>query len=216
MLSQVYQLASQGQAQNAQTDPNNDLLWKFNRRRLDAESIRDALLAISGELDAAKGEGHDFPHESTWNYTQHKPFTAVYETKRRSVYLMNQRIQKHPYLAIFDGADANASTAERTSSTTPIQALYMMNSSFVHEQADHFAKRLMNAAPASGARIDLAYRLALSRPPTPDEIQKGEAYLQQSQQKLATAGLPPEQQPQQALASYLRVLLSSNEFMFVD
>ncbi|MBA3441264.1 MAG: DUF1553 domain-containing protein [Pyrinomonadaceae bacterium] len=216
MSSQVYQLASQGQAQNAQTDPSNDLLWKFNRRRLDAESLRDALLAISGELDAKKGEEHSFPHESTWNYTQHKPFTAVYETKQRSVYLMNQRIQKHPYLAIFDGADANASTAERTSSTTPIQALYMMNSSFVHEQANHFAKRLMSMMPDHRQRIDVAYRRALGRPATPEEIQKGEAYLQQSQQKLMTADTPSEQQPQQALASYLRVLLSSNEFMFVD
>ncbi|MDA2938273.1 DUF1553 domain-containing protein [Acidobacteria bacterium AH-259-A15] len=216
MLSQTYQLASNGDASNARADADNKLLWKFNRRRLDAEAIRDSLLMISGELDTTMGEAHSFPHQGTWGFTQHKPFVDVYETKRRSVYLMTQRIQKHPYLSIFDGADTNSSTAGRLVTTTPIQALFMMNSAFVHERADHLARGLIAEVPETPRRIDRAHRMALGRPARPEELRKAEHYLKQARKKLAAAGTPVSELYTQALASYLRALLSSNEFLFVD
>ena len=216
MLSQTYQLSSDGGFQNTRIDPGNEFLWKFNRRRLDAEAIRDSLLYVSGALDLSKGGPHPFPHERTWSFTQHNPFTAAYETKRRSVYLMTQRFQRHLYLSIFDGADPNSSTPERLVTTTPIQALFVMNSPFVHEQADQFAARLIKAQPQNRKRIALAYQLALGRPATSEEIRRGETYLQQSQEKLKVASIPLDQLPQKAWASYVRVLLSSNEFIFVD
>jgi len=114
MLSRTYQLASDGPAENARLDPANDLLWKFDRRRLDAESVRDSVLMVSGDLDLRVGAVHPFPHPMSWTFTQHKPFSAEYDTNKRSVYLMVQRSQRHPYLSIFDGADPNVSTAERT------------------------------------------------------------------------------------------------------
>src|SRR5204863_398311 len=85
-----------------------------------------------------KGSGRlqPFPAVSTWNYTQHNPFKAVYHHDRRSVYLMTQRIARHPYLALFDGPDTNASTARRVSSTTPLQALFLLNDPFVHRLAE--------------------------------------------------------------------------------
>src|SRR5262249_24208516 len=147
LLSQTYQLSSRDDRTNAGADPDNDLLWHFLRRRLDAESIRDAVLAVSGALDRSVGGPHPFPHPSTWDYTQHKPFKATYDTSRRSVYLMTQRIQRHPYLALFDGPDTNASTAVRTTSTTPLQALYLINDPFIHEQAERFAARLAAECP---------------------------------------------------------------------
>ena len=78
-----------------------------------AESLRDSLLLVSGELDESPTPPHPFPPESTWGWTQHNPFVAVYETRRRSVYLMQQRSIKHPYMALFDGPDLNGGTPVR-------------------------------------------------------------------------------------------------------
>jgi hypothetical protein len=129
---------------------------------------------------------------------------------------MQQRIKKQPFLEIFDGADANATTGERPVSTTPLQALFMMNDPFAHEQADKFAVRLALAFTDTAKRIDFAYQLAFGRPATHDEIRMGTAFLTQCREDLKTAQIPAEQRPRTALASFCRVLLSSNEFIFVD
>jgi hypothetical protein len=216
MLSQTYQQSSDGDPENFTRDPGNDFLWKFNRQRLDAEAIRDSLLMISGELDLSQPRAHPFPHVSTWGFTQHNPFTAAYETKQRSVYLMAQRFQRHPYLSIFDGADPNTSTPRRSTTITPIQALFMMNSPFVHEQADHLASRLITAQTESQKRIDLAYQLVLGRLPSPDELHHSQIFLQQIEEKLKSSDVPAESHQQKAWTSYAGVLLSSNEFIFVE
>ena len=216
MMSQTYQLSSDGDLASATRDPGNDFLWKFNRRRLDAEAIRDSLLMISGQLDYSEWGPHPFPHASTWGFTQHSPFTAVYESRRRSVYLMTQRFQRHPYLSIFDGADPNTSTPRRLITTTPIQALFMMNSPFVHEQANCLAGKLIAAQPETQKRIDLAYELVLGRLALPEEVRRVEAYLQQTEEKLKATGVPQDEHLQKAWASYAWVLLSSNEFIFVE
>lgn len=216
LLSRTYQAASEGGASNAMIDPDNQFLWKFNRRRLDAEAIRDSLLMISGDLDTTRPGPHPFPHHSTWTFTQHKPFVDVYESRQRSIYLMTQRIQKHPYLAIFDGADTNLSAAQRQVTTTPLQALFMMNSTFVHERAEQLARRLVTEAAGSTGRIDRAHRLILGRPATPGELRQGEEYLEKAQAKLLAAGQAAAEVYHQALASCTRALFASNEFLFVD
>src|SRR5206468_9698451 len=132
LLSATYQLASANDERAAAADPSNELLWRFSRRRLDAEAIRDAMLLLGGNLDRSRGGPHPFPPVASWGFTQHNPFFAVYETNRRSVYLMNQRLRRHPFLALFDGPDPNASTPRRTETTVPTQALFLMNDPFVH------------------------------------------------------------------------------------
>jgi len=217
VLSQTYQQSSMAAAPNLAADPGNELLSHFNRQRLDAESIRDALLAVSGSLEfSGASNPHPFPQEPMWDFTQHKPFNAVYDSQRRSVYLMTQRIQRQPYLAVFDGADPNASTPERTATTTPIQALFMMNSEFLHEQADRLAERLTEATVDSRQQVDRAHEIALGRPPAADEERKAEEYLQAVKAKLAAAGIASDQLTRKTLGSYLRALLSSDEFIFVD
>ena len=227
MLSHVYQLSSndlaaastnpQSAIRNPQSeDANNTWLWRFNRRRLDAEEIRDAMLAVSGALDRNTTDAHPFPPESSWRYSQHNPFVAAYEHNGRGVYLMQQRIRAHPQLSIFDGADTNAALGQRVPSTTPLQALFMMNDPFVHKQADNFAVRVGMAFAEDAKRIEYAYRLAFGRQPSADEISKGLAYLRDIRSDLAAIKLPDEEQTRAALASYLRVLLSSSEFIFVD
>ena len=215
MLSHAYRMSSADNSRYAQIDPNNDWLWRFSPRRLDAEEVRDAMLAVSGNLDRAMGSAHPFPPEGEWKYSQHKPFVAVYETKQRSIYLMQQRIKKNPFLELFDGADTNATTGERNVSTTPLQALFMMNDPFAHEEAEQFAKRIAEL-PDDAERIELAYRLAFGRSASVDEVRAAEEYLQQCAAGLKETGLPTEKQAHAALSSYCRVLLSSNEFMFLD
>jgi hypothetical protein len=216
MLSRAYQLAAADHPSNASIDPANDYLWRFNRRRLSAEEIRDSMLAVAGTLDRTMGGEHPFAAESEWRYTQHKPFIAVYPSNKRSVYLMQQRIKRHPLLEIFDGPDPNATTAERPLSTTAIQSLYFMNDPFVHEQADHLAVRVGLAHDEPAARLDYAYQLTLGRPATSDELREGEEYLSQARAQLVATDLPKDQHNRAALASYMRVLLSSNEFAFVE
>ncbi|MCI0456857.1 MAG: PSD1 and planctomycete cytochrome C domain-containing protein, partial [Gemmataceae bacterium] len=215
LLSQTYQLSSGDHAANAQVDSNNDFLWQFGRRRLDAEAIRDTLLALSGTLERSPGGPHPFPDQTTWGFTQHNPFKAVYETNRRSVYLMTQRIQRHPYLALFDGPDTNASTARRVMSTTPLQALYLMNEPFVHAQARRFAARLLAERPTDAERIAWAYLLTFGRPATLEEQSHSADYLAGVWEKLQTAGVPVGQQALTAWESYARALFLTNEFVYV-
>jgi hypothetical protein len=217
MLSSTYQQSSSNDAPgNARLDPANDDLWRFNTRRLDAEELRDALLAVGGNLDRSPGGRHPFPSESAFRFTQHKPFSAVYETPRRSVYLMRPRKQAHPYLDLFDANDPKATTPVRPVSTTAIQALFLMNSAFVHEQAGQLAGRLLREHEDDGARIEQVYQRTLSRPPTGAEVVEVRQYLERCQALLRQAGAPAEQRAAMAWDSFCRVLLSSNEFVLID
>ena len=247
--------ASVAESNNVTIDPTNELLWRFERRRLDAEQIRDAMLAVSGKLESVPMEAghpdagdHPFPTKDKWKWSQHNPFQAAYETNRRSVYLMVQRIRRHPFLATFDGADPNASTGDRLVSTTPLQALFMMNDPLVFASAEGLAARANAAVTADGkafegrrsaadvdgnggisgtaaatvtgdaARVDRAYRLAFGRSPSAGEAAAAASYLREFKakavaDKVATDGAAADQA---ALVSLCRVLLASNEFLFVE
>jgi hypothetical protein len=208
MISRTYQQASADEPRNLLVDPSNDLLWKFNRRRLDAEAIRDSLLAVSGALQRADGEQHPFPPPNQWDYTQHHQFTAVYETSLRSIYLMQQRIRRHPFMATFDGADPNASTAERPVTTTPLQALFALNDNFVHEQAQRFAKRLIAEGDQPAAFVQRAYQLSYGRKPSQDELRGALAFVRETARRLDNET--------DCWTSLARALMASNEFMFID
>ncbi|HBY58508.1 MAG TPA: hypothetical protein DEH78_01720 [Solibacterales bacterium] len=216
LTSRTYRLASAHAAANAEKDPNNTYLWRFNRRRLQAEEIRDAMLAVSGQLDATPGGAHPFPKLHEWTFTQHRQFFARYNHNKRSVYLMQQRLRKDPLLELFDSADPNTSVGVRSESITALQALALTNSEFVHAQADALAVRVGMAHSDTLARIRYAHQLALGRPTTPPEIAQGTAYLSKARTALEDSPLAAEQRPRAALASYLRALLASDEFFFVD
>ena len=216
MLSRAYQMASADDLTDAALDPANTSLWRFNPRRLSAEEIRDTVLAASGALDPTVDAGpHPFPPSGRWRFTQHEPFVADYPTNQRSIYLMQQRIRRQPFLAVFDGADTNDTSPARPISTTALQALFMINDPFVHEQADRLAARL-ESRPDNAERIATAYELLYSRPAAPDEIRLGDQYLADVTSRLREAGVPGDKQPRTALASYVRVLLGSNELIWLD
>jgi hypothetical protein len=216
MLSRVYQLANDDDENNLKLDPDNQYHWRYGRRRLDAEAIRDTILAVSGTLDRTPGGAHPFPEQAKWDFTQHKPFKAAYDTNRRSVYLMTQRIYRHPFLGLFDGPDTNASTSERTTTTTPLQALFLMNDPFVHEQSRKFAARLMRERKEDNQRIDLAFALAFGRPPSAEEKTAAAKHLDQVADRLRDAKISIEQQRVRAWESLARVLFMSNEFVYIN
>ncbi len=214
LVSSAYQMSVEENESHARIDVDNRYLWRFERQRLDAESIRDTILAVSGGLDRTPGAGHPFPAQKSWDFTQHKPFKAVYEGDCRSVYLMTQRIQRHPYLALFDGPDTNASTARRITSTTPLQALYFMNDPLVHEQAAKFASRLLSERSDDAGRIEFAYLLLFARPPAADEHARALDYLTQIGEKLPST--PADERAAKCWESLVRALWMSNEFVYVN
>jgi mono/diheme cytochrome c family protein len=201
MLTAAYQRAG---ATPVAADPDNRWLAHFSRRRLEAEEIRDSVLAVSGRIDLSRGEAHPFPPEQKWNYTQHRPFTATYETLRRSAFLMVQRQRRHPFLSLFDGADPNASTPVRQTTTVPTQALYFMNDPFFHEQAAALAARLAGLAD-DDARTTGVFQMLFQRDPTGAERDRVRSLL---------SGYPGA--PTERWAAISRVLLASNEFLSVE
>lgn len=212
LLSEAYQLSCAENADNMTRDAGNRWYWRTERRRLDAEAIRDSLLAVGGTLDRRRPGPHPFPPIANWTWTQHNPFKDVYPSNHRSVYLMTQRLQRHPFLTLFDGPDTNTTTEKRGSSTVPLQALFWMNSPMMKEQAASLARRLRDAAADDAARIQLAHRLAYARPARPEEVERGLAYLRRyGQESHKTGG-----QDHDAWTSYARVLLGANEFVYVD
>jgi hypothetical protein len=132
------------------------------------------------------------------------------------VYLFQQRMRKDPFFEVWDGVDANVSTAERARSTTALQALTLMNDGQVHLLADRFGVRIGMAARTDAARVGHAYALAFTRAPTAEERAEGLTYLRQAEAAFARAGVPPLERGRRALASYARLLLSSNEFLYLD
>jgi hypothetical protein len=216
LLSRTYRLSSDDDENDARKDSANRCYWRYDRRRLEAEAIRDSMLAVSGNIDPSRPGPHPFPPIDKWAWTQHNPFKEVYPSNYRSVYLMTQRFQRHPFLALFDGPDTNTTTDVRSSSTVPLQALFMMNNAFMSGQAEAFARRLTAAAADPRARIDLAHRLAWGRHANVDEVEMGMRYLKAFRQETMKAETSSERADLDAWCSYARVILSANEFVYVE
>jgi Protein of unknown function (DUF1553)/Protein of unknown function (DUF1549)/Planctomycete cytochrome C len=214
--SKAYQLASSKDADNAAIDPSNRFLWRFDRRRLSAEEIRDAMLALGGHLDLGRPGPHPFPPIAAWGWTQHNAFKAVYPSNHRGVYLMTQRLTRHPFLALFDGPDANHSTDARTSATVPLQSLFFLNNPFVHEQAQGLAQRLLAESTDPRKRVVIACELAWGRLPADPEIDAAASYVERFAAETRKTGASSQQAELEAWASLGKLLISANEFLCVD
>ncbi len=190
----------------ATIDSDNRLLWRMDRPRLDAESVRDALLAASGRLDLTMGgpSAMQFQFADPNKEVSPRVDYAAFDPDspasfRRSVYRFLFRNLNDPLLDAFDAVDPSLSTPSRHATTTPLQALSLWNNRFVLRQCEHLAARLEREAGTVEARIDRAFRLLCARAPTPAE----------------TALLTGHAR-QHGLASACRVLVNSNEFLFVN
>ena len=129
---------------------------------------------------------------------------------------MTQRLVKHPFLAIFDGPDTNASTDLRARLTVPLQALYLRNNPFVHDQAGGLADRLIASSLDDTARVTYAYELAWGRPALPDELERALRYLSDCKQALAASKVPTRDREHLAWLSLAKMMLTANEFLYVD
>jgi hypothetical protein len=193
--SATYQQSCDASLASLQADPENTLLSRMNRQRLDWEAARDTLLAISGRLDPMVG---GLPVE-----LETEPFAT-----RRTLYGLIDRQNLPGVFRSFDFANPDTSSQRRVQTTVPQQALYLMNSPFVLEQARSLAQRPeVKRAADDAAKIQALYRLALHRPAADSELRLGEKFLAAQSQR--DAKVTP-------LEKYAQVLLLSNEIMFVD
>ncbi len=198
MLSAVYQTSAQESKEAQEKDGSNRLYSHFNRQRLDAESIRDSILFVAGDLDLKEigGPSKDFSPENT----------------RRTVYCKVSRFRLNNYLQVFDFPNPSFTAEQRFSTNVPLQRLYFMNNDFVYMQAGKVAERVF-PQPNDTARIEEAYRLLFGRSPTPQEVTAGLRFLQTTSEK---PGNTVNGEPVTAWREYARVLLSANEFEFID
>lgn len=184
LMSETYRLASDRDAASEAKDPGNGLLWRFNRRRLDIEAMRDATLQASGELDRTPGE---------------KAERLDDKNVKRTVYGFVSRRKLDGTLALFDFPNANATSEGRTATNVPLQRLFFMNSSFVETRAAALAGRFKGPGRE---RITGMYRTLFARTPDAAEMKLGLEYVEGDDPKKWT--------------SYARVLLTSNEFTFLE
>jgi mono/diheme cytochrome c family protein len=212
MLSSTYQMSSLIPKEAVNRDPENRYLSRFNRRRLDVEEMRDALLAIDGSLDTTMG-GSLQTGTGTDGENDNKRLSLKPESsKRRSVYLPLRRANLPALLNLFDFGDATTVNGERQLTNVPTQALFWLNSEFVTERAANVARGLVKSAnPASRATINRAYLRVLNRPASVDEIARAQSYLREHRRRF-----PGKDSDLNGWASLVRVLMASNEFMYVD
>jgi hypothetical protein len=215
LRSAVYQQGSDDLPEGLARDPGNRWLWRHPRQPLDAESIRDAMLFVSGRLERGPAGPHPFPPTPTWAFTIHQPFHAVYDSNHRSLYLMQQRNRRHPFLALFDSADPNQSVAQRLPTVTPTQTLYLMNSPFVHEQAAAFAARSALPGLSDSERARQMIEATHGREPDSAELELAGQFIAQYATRLPAETTAADRETA-AWQAFARVLLTGNAFLSVD
>jgi hypothetical protein len=192
VTSQTYRQSSIDASQSRKVDPENRLLARMERKRLEAEAVRDSLLAVAGKLDPGLGG----------------PSTRDFNSPRRTIYQMTIRSDRSSFGPLFDAADSTAMVDRRVVSTVAPQALFLMNHPFVLEQARALGGRLQKEAPNDEDRIKRAYELLYARPPTADELTIG--------RELIEAMTRTENSLERAWTAYAQVLLCANEFLYID
>jgi hypothetical protein len=206
VLSHVYQIAVVDDANAARIDPDNRLLWRAHRRRLEAEVLRDAMLSVAGQLQREMGGS------SVGGLGEHATNNNAKETldtdgnRRRSVYLPVIRNGLPAIFEVFDFADPDATTGKRNATTVPTQALYLMNSPFVMEQARRTAELLLAATETDESRLVLLYRRALGRTPTSEEERMALRFLRSR----------TDASEVEAWAAVCQAMFSCTEFRFVE
>lgn len=201
MLSQTYQQAGSYRAEAAKLDGDSRLLWRFPPRRLTGEEIRDTTLAVTGNLDTRMG-GLGF---RLFEYVQDN--VATYhpldrhgsETYRRSVYHHNARAMQIDLMSEFDTPDCSFSTPRRSSTTTPLQSLTLMNHSFTTDMAEALSERIAQGSEDPNEQITRAFWLAFSRSPSEEETSAAKSLIEEH-----------------GLCAFCRALLNTNEFIHVD
>jgi cytochrome c553/mono/diheme cytochrome c family protein len=218
MLSNTWQLSSATSEQSEAADPENRFYWRASPRRLEAEELRDALLAVSGQLSSEAGGSmlHVGNREFIFNHTS-KDETS-YDSHRRSVYLPVIRNNLYDGFSLFDYTDASVPNGNRGTSTVATQALYMMNSPLCLEASAALAARLQQeAAEDTTARIQRLYELAFARPATAEETDRLLQFVEQLKTSLQQQDgeQSDSDRVHQAWTAICQSVLASNEFVYI-
>ena len=227
VLSNTYQMASTYGPEAARVDPKNLLLWRWGQRRLEAEAVRDAVLSVSGQLNPQMGGRSVYPPiPRAVQEGQSRPGagwakSTPLQAARRSVYIFAKRTLVPPELEALDAPDTTSSCEQRTVSTTGPQALTFLNGEFMNEQARHLVARLFREAGAEPKeQVELAFALALCRPPRPEETQEALDFLERQRRQVEGdaqgAGNVLGDPGRKALEAFCLVLLNTNEFVYLD
>lgn len=193
LMSATYQQSSVGDAANLETDPDNRYLWKMNRRRLEVEPWRDAVLAVSGQLDRQVGGASSQLNDGH---------------RRRTLYGYVSRHQLNDLLRLFDFPDPNITAGERSVTTVPLQQLFVLNSGFMIGQSKALAARLTKEADSDVSRVQRMFRLLYGRQPTDDE--------QTAALRFLTEGQKAPEDSLSSLEQFCLAMLGTNEFAYVD
>jgi hypothetical protein len=216
VLSRTYRQSSTYRDDYFRIDPDNRLLWRASKRRLEAEAIRDAMLAVSGELDLSPAVGSliaktigDRPISLIGlDATLPKDLDG---SRHRSVYLPVIRDRLPDVLDLFDFAEPNSVTGDRETTNVPVQSLYMMNSEFVRQRSKALAAKLRESAHDDDQRVRLGFMLCLGRPPDQDEQRQIARFLAPGEGRTLT-----EDDRRQLLTAYCQGLLMTAEFRNID
>jgi len=217
LLSNTYQMSTAYDARAALADPENRLLWRANRRRVEVEAIRDSMLSVSGELDRAMGGNLLKTPNFGYVTNDQSGNGAQYDSLRRSLYLPVIRNAVYDVFQVFDFVEPSLLSGKRANTTVAPQALFLMNGQFVVERARAFARQLLDEKAADdGARITSAYLRAFGRSPQADETAAALAYVKAYDEKLAPKESDAEKRRLRAWQSFCQILFASNEFVYVN
>ncbi len=213
MLSRTYQQASTHSDANAATDPDNEYLWRMSKRRLDAEAIRDAMLAVSGELDKAPPVGSplqkiDGPTPQLGRFGN--GLGDVSENRKRSVYIPILRDLTPESLDLFDFPDASLASGSRDGTSVPSQALCLMNNATVMKMAEKGAEKLIAKYQSPTERIEAAFKLAFGRAASKTEATVAEQFLDKMKRSTRVGG------EKAAWSALLQALYGTAEFRYLD
>ncbi|HVK12774.1 MAG TPA: DUF1553 domain-containing protein [Gemmataceae bacterium] len=213
LMSETYQQAARGPGA---ADVENRWLSHFRRRRLEAEPVRDALLAVAGDLDRTAGgtllNNGNFTYVNNENSTN----TARYDNHRRSVYLPVIRNSVFDFFQVFDFAEPHVPNGKRASTVVAPQALFLMNSPFVLAQAATFAESLLTAPGEDADRVKAAYLRAYSRPATDAEVARALEYVATYESALAPTEADAAKRRAKAWQSFCQVLFAGSEFIYLN
>jgi len=215
MLTSTYQLSSEFSQENFAKDPDDTYLWRMDRKRLDAESLRDSILAVTGTLDATLGGPIA---TNTQSFRPGRPtMAAPPDSDRRSIYLPIQRGNLNDLFQVFDFPDPNALAGKRYVTTAPTQALYLMNSPLVIEKAKSWAEKLLSQTDKSDAELARnVYLTAYARPCSRAEEQKALKFLADYSNVLAQIEPDAKSRKEKVWTGFCQAIIESTEFRFLN
>ncbi len=222
VMSHTYQLATSNDAKSFNADPDNTLFWRANKRRLEAEQLRDSILAVSGKLDLYPQEGSPICRMGEGReamFSLYRSGGATQSNYTRSIYLPIVRDRLPEALSLFDFADPSMVTGSRDETNVPAQGLYLLNNPYVQGLSDDFARRVYSSAQDNPARISNAYWIAFGRPATAQEQQLTRTFFYNYEMDAENAKTAPKGGKDISMfawSAFCQALMASAEFRYLN